>query len=732
MNHNLKNQRIISIILFIFFISFSLYTIFIYFDTKNELEILKVTNKQQVDNLYENLENSLSKQLQSRLHFILTLHLRQEKIEAIKKRDRHALYELFKDHFESLQTQIDGFNVMNILDSKGNVLLRVQEPNFFGDDISKKRAVIRDVVQSPRVISFFEVGSVGLAYRSIAPVYDKGELLGFLELGTSPHSINKSIETIFRSKVYFFVKQNNFFNHEGLKLPHSDYFLCHICSKEDTFIKSVTPEIKLQGITYQNVSFENKTFSIVYKNIFDSLKNNVGQIIIFYDITFYTQQLENMIFKSIFLMCLTLFLIYLILSRYITKVYEILNFSNFLLNNVNDKVMVVDAQNLHFLDANSKVIGALGYTKEELQKKNIKEIIVSMNTALKIDWERRIQELQIKTSMVIRDCVISKRGKMIPIESNISYILHGEKKLLLFVARNITKQLQLEKHIKEKANELQRLNDIISKSALYTTTDLEGNITYISDAFARLTGYDKNELIGENHRLFKHTSMSKEFFDKLWETISKDRRFVGEVQNFTKDGGSYWTKIIIDPIFNDDGKKIGYSSYRENITDKKELEYISRHDPLTNLYNRRAFMEQLQREIKSATRYKEYFGFIIFDIDHFKKINDTYGHQVGDIVLVNLSQIVKSNLRDDDFLARWGGEEFVIIAKCKTKEELQQLVEKLQGKISKGDFSPVVSVTCSFGITQFLENDNDESLIKRADIALYRAKKNGRDRFEIE
>lgn len=285
--------------------------------------------------------------------------------------------------------------------------------------------------------------------------------------------------------------------------------------------------------------------------------------------------------------------------------------------------------------------------------------------------------------------------------------------------------------INKKTKELQKLNDIVSKSALYTTTDLKGNITYISEAFANLTGYSKEFLMGKNHRIFRHKSMTQDFFDNLWRTITKNERFTGEMQNYRKDGTSYWTKIVIDPMFDNNGKKIGYSSYRENITDKKELEHISSHDNLTGIYNRGAFVKYLQTHIKSASRYKEPFGFIMFDIDHFKKINDNYGHQVGDDVLVTIAHTIQNNLREDDFFARWGGEEFVIIAKYSDIKSLEQLVKKIQLQLSNTSFAPVEKLTCSFGLTIYKNGDNDKSIVKRADDALYLAKEKGRDRYEV-
>jgi len=163
----------------------------------------------------------------------------------------------------------------------------------------------------------------------------------------------------------------------------------------------------------------------------------------------------------------------------------------------------------------------------------------------------------------------------------------------------------------------------------------------------------------------------------------------------------------------------------------KELEHISTHDTLTSLYNRAAYIKRVGLKIKSATRYNEYFGLILVDIDHFKLINDNYGHIAGDKVLQQFAKIFTESVREDDFIVRWGGEEFIIIVNYATIEDLEKLVKKLQKKIEKVSFSPVPRVTVSFGLTVFSIGDSDETLFKRADNALYTAKQNGRNTYVI-
>jgi diguanylate cyclase (GGDEF)-like protein len=155
-------------------------------------------------------------------------------------------------------------------------------------------------------------------------------------------------------------------------------------------------------------------------------------------------------------------------------------------------------------------------------------------------------------------------------------------------------------------------------------------------------------------------------------------------------------------------------------------------DRLTGLFNRAKFDEQLLSEIARAQRYTTPFSLVLYDIDHFKEVNDAYGHQMGDHVLVGLSEIVARGLREVDFLARWGGEEFVVLLPGCSREMAGLAAEKLRAAIASTTFDPVGSITSSFGVAEFNDGDTAESLMARADNALYRAKMNGRDRVELD
>lgn len=164
---------------------------------------------------------------------------------------------------------------------------------------------------------------------------------------------------------------------------------------------------------------------------------------------------------------------------------------------------------------------------------------------------------------------------------------------------------------------------------------------------------------------------------------------------------------------------------------KKKLEHGMDHDGLTDLYNRRYFDVFLKHQIQRADRYGRLFSLILFDIDHFKKINDSFGHDVGDSVLQELSEMVKLNIRKSDVLARVGGEEFAIVVIETPLEEACKLAEKVRALIEKHSFHQAGTVTVSLGVSQYSPGDEAKTLYKRADLALYRAKHEGRNRIEF-
>lgn len=278
---------------------------------------------------------------------------------------------------------------------------------------------------------------------------------------------------------------------------------------------------------------------------------------------------------------------------------------------------------------------------------------------------------------------------------------------------------------------------IVNENVLTSSTDLDGNITYVSEAFCEISGYTKEELIGQNHKIIKHYDMLDSTYKDLWETISSGKVWKGEIKNKKKSGDYYWVKAFISPIFDNKQTIIGYTSIRQDITDKKRIEEISITDGLTNIYNRRYFDEVFPKIINSAKRKNELIAFLFMDIDHFKQYNDNYGHQKGDDVLIKFAKCLKDSLhRSSDLAFRLGGEEFALVYQPETKEKAIEFANTIKNNIEKlqikHEFSSArLYITASMGLVCKNANDIDKNIYKEADNLLYEAKKSGRNQIKV-
>ncbi len=172
---------------------------------------------------------------------------------------------------------------------------------------------------------------------------------------------------------------------------------------------------------------------------------------------------------------------------------------------------------------------------------------------------------------------------------------------------------------------------------------------------------------------------------------------------------------------------------KQLIVQLEEIKRLSVTDQLTGIFNRRKFLEVLDKEINRFIHYNHPFTLIMFDIDHFKNVNDTYGHDIGDFVLKELTSLVKKRLRASDTFSRWGGEEFMILAAETDSENGEGIAENIRMIIEENDFSPVPQVTCSFGVITCHDKSlcDVTNLSKNVDEALYKAKDSGRNRVVV-
>lgn len=285
--------------------------------------------------------------------------------------------------------------------------------------------------------------------------------------------------------------------------------------------------------------------------------------------------------------------------------------------------------------------------------------------------------------------------------------------------------------------EIKSFNNLVDKNISTSTTNIDGKIISVSEAFCQLSGYSKDELLGKNHNILKHPDMPNSIYKELWETISSGNVWKGEIKNLKKDGNSYWVKIVIEPNFSKENKIIGYTAIRYDITDKKLIEIISITDGLTNIYNRRHFDETFPKIINSGRRNNDLICFLIMDIDHFKQYNDNYGHQEGDIVLKEFANCLKATLnRASDLVFRLGGEEFAVVYQAQSREKaiyfanlIKTNIEELKIEHKYNIASPYI--TASMGLICKNANEFNNDFYKEADELLYEAKKSGRNQIKV-
>ncbi len=258
--------------------------------------------------------------------------------------------------------------------------------------------------------------------------------------------------------------------------------------------------------------------------------------------------------------------------------------------------------------------------------------------------------------------------------------------------------------------------------------DLLGNLIFFNDAFYKMLGFAKDELVGKNFReIMDEDTIDKAFraFKKAYESGKPAKGF--EWKLVKKDGSKCHVEMSISLIRDDEGETIGF---RGIIRDVSELIYMVYHDSLTGLYNRKAFFERLRETIACANRDMHIKNILFLDLDKFKQVNDTYGHDVGDEILIEVAKRLKNTLRETDHICRLGGDEFTVILNYMDDnhnpgEAAQRIIDSLS-RPYKVMGLVINFITPSIGISSYPKDGNDiESLIKCADIAMFQAKKTG-------
>ena len=341
--------------------------------------------------------------------------------------------------------------------------------------------------------------------------------------------------------------------------------------------------------------------------------------------------------------------------------------------------------------------------------------------------------------------IIRKTGEIRHLHVFRKEIFWNGKKQFQIIYQDITEHRQAESQ-RETALESLRHSEEKYRTILqniedgYYEVDLAGNFTFFNDSLTRIYGYPKEELMGMNYRQYTDKKITKtlfQAFNKVYTTGEPTKGFGWQI--IRKDGEKRYTEASVSLLKDSSGKITGFRGISRDITERKqmeqELDYIATHDALTGLPNRLLFSQLLNHAIQSAQRNKRQLAVFFIDLDRFKTINDTLGHEAGDQLLQEMAMRFKRSVRNVDIVGRLGGDEFIMLI-----EEVNDSnqVSTLAHKILNAAIKPVIvqgeecRVTTSIGISIYPQDGEDEqSLMKNADMAMYFAKEEGRNNHQF-
>ncbi|NNU94278.1 EAL domain-containing protein [Geobacillus sp. NFOSA3] len=270
-------------------------------------------------------------------------------------------------------------------------------------------------------------------------------------------------------------------------------------------------------------------------------------------------------------------------------------------------------------------------------------------------------------------------------------------------------------------------------------TDAQNRILFVNPAFEIVTGYSAEEVIGKNPRILQSGMHDKQFYKKMWNDIKQHGVWKGEIWNKRKDGELYLEWLTISAVKDRKGNVTNYVAIFSDITEhKRNVEQLTRlalYDTLTNVPNRYLLEKRLESIIRMSKKHNQSFALLFLDLDRFKNINDTLGHRVGDMLLKETAQRLKRMLRKQDTIARFGGDEFVIILpNLKHIREAVYIAEKIVESLKRPFYvnHQEMYISTSIGISVYPYDGTDkETLIRMADRAMYQAKKNGRNQYVL-
>ena len=763
----------------------------------HDLETKIIVEQHHVRMLFDLTTKQAFEPYRFRLHSLTAT--RAPLIDAFAKGDRAALLAECLPLFGVLQRENPLLVHFHFYTPDNRSFLRVHQPERYGDDFSS-RAVVAEVNRKHKPLAGYAPGRDGLFYRILQPVFDGETYLGVAEFGFKADRLAELVDPGYAVQMAMLFDKagwqgtEHFLRHPLREL--GDQILVQCC---DNVFRHLPGDFRFAGRSHVPQEIEGRWYVFdTSLGLPDFKGETVGRVALAIEVTPSVEEFKAFVGVSVLLVLVGGGIAFLVLHFTFAAAHRQLHAANVALSFSKDQLGKSYAElekyreNLEELvvertvdlakineDLNQEILER-GRIEENLRRSE-KSLAKAQNIARLGYWEWDVAKNNLVCSeQAYRLFGVGKESRTYTYEGFFQYV-HPEDQALvrswlqgLLVGKSagdmdfrILRPDGLERHIHTEA-EVRRdehdravylmgivqditevkhatqqlvLSDNVFENSIegIVITDANGVIQRINRAFTDITGYEEQEVLGQNPRILKSERHGNEFFVEMWRGLVENGQWQGEIWNRRKDGEIYPEWLIISSIQDQQGTIVNYVGVFHDMTEIKlheeQLRYQAHHDALTGLPNRVLFHDRLGVAMAHARRDENKVAVLFLDLDNFKRINDSLGHTVGDLLLKEVAVRLAGCLREVDSVARYGGDEFIVLFEGVEQEEDVLLAAK---RIIEG-LSPVISIqdhdfylTVSLGIAFYPEDGLDQdTLIKNADTAMYRAKESGKNTYRV-
>ena len=677
------------------------------------------------------------------LHSFLNLLDNSVLIDSYLSSNREDLYKIAKPLFDNLNKHSD-LTHFYFIKPNDEVFLRVHDLKKHSDSINRFTYLKAKTLQEPFYGLEFGINNT-FTLRLVYPWIVNNELIGYIELGKEVDKITANLSEKMDLKIFFAINSKEF----NGSSPNEEKYIIYKTTNID---KSISDFIESNNKT-KSLTFNNNNYIGFKYPLNDISDKNLGFKIVLVNLTNeYNQQIKQSIHYGLIMAFGTILM--LLVGYYFSKfkqkqitdtinklendkteIESLLNDQESLLQlfNIGDSILFRwnNDKNWSINYVSNNVENLLGYTKEDFFKKRI----TYSDCIFPDDFNRVINEVNIESNRA-NNFFKHEPYRIIDKNGNIKWVLDytvfskdNEDNIIYFLGYiiDITEQKMIHENLK-------KLIDLQNNIIILTDGS---ELNYANKQFFNFFRYSNLKDFKKEHQCVCEFFIEDDRYFHLGK-IDKIQNWIEEIQKIPENKSIVAMKDKYSIIhifsvhinnFEKDLSIISFTDISETMIEQQKLEKKVTLDKLTNTYNREYFENNIEIILNNNDINNLKTAIVIFDIDYFKKVNDTFGHDIGDEVLKEFVKIIKSISRfSDDILIRWGGEEFLMILSIKNQESLFKILEKYRESIADNNFQYVGKITCSIGASIHNNLKDITNTIKEADIALYKAKNSGRNK----